>query len=60
MAKKLSKKLWEKIKKDFPAILLQQPEVISAGVDKEKDRIFVEMESGLFYLTRKNFKPTKK
>lgn len=60
MPKKLSKKLWEKLKNEYPKVVNQDPNIKSVEVDEKNDRIVVETISGEVILTRDNFKPTKK
>ncbi len=59
MVKKLSKKLWEKLKKEYPKVVDQNPNNKSVEVDEKNDRIIVETIAGQVIMTRENFKPTK-
>ncbi len=62
MPKKLSKKLWEKLKKEYPKVVNQDPNILSVKVDEKNNRIIIETITGQFIMTRENFKliPTKK
>jgi hypothetical protein len=60
MSKKLPKKLWKKIKEDYPKVALQQPGILSVEVDKKNDRIIIKTIYGEVNLIRKSFKSTNK